>query len=436
MFSWLKKFMPRGLYGRAALIILLPVLGLQLTVGFVFIQRHFEGVTEQMTHSLLVDLHYITDEIASAPTLEVAQQRLRAIAPRLEINAELPGGADVKQRREVYDLTGRAVISELSTGLSNVEAVDLEVWKRVQMRVGTPHGPLFLDYTRARVSASNPHQLLVIMGVLGALLGLIAFIFLRNQLRPIARIARAAGAYGRGQVIPYKISGAREVRAAGAAFVHMRNRIERQSKSRALLLSGVSHDLRTPLTRMRLALSMMDGEEAEHMVQDVQDMERLVDAFLDYARGDWGEEASLTDPAALLIDAVDAANRAGAVQVTLSPLPKIDPMLLRPSAMRRALDNLITNAQRYGSAVTASIEQNDNQIVFRIEDNGPGIPEADRAEVMRPFSQLDPSRNQNTHTGVGLGLTIVSDIARSHGGKLRLSESSMGGLLAEIALLR
>jgi two-component system osmolarity sensor histidine kinase EnvZ len=216
----------------------------------------------------------------------------------------------------------------------------------------------------------------------------------------------------------------------------MRARIERQIETRTLMLSGVSHDLRTPLTRMRLSLSLLEDEDAEPLMQDVEEMTRMIDEFLDFARGASEGSAEAVDPISLVREAVEDAQRAGQ-DVSLADVAGEGTAMLRPVAMRRAVDNLISNGARYGGRVEVSVQLTDKSLRIRVEDAGPGIPEERRKEAMRPFSRLDPSRNQDKGGGVGLGLAIASDIARAHGGVLRLGESEgLGGLTADIVIAR
>ncbi|MCP1168311.1 ATP-binding protein, partial [Limimaricola sp. ASW11-118] len=336
-----------------------------------------------------------------------------------------------------FDLSGRAVIETLRAGLDAPLAVEVAEGRRVTAWIGTAHGPLAVTFDRRRVSASNPHQLIVLIVVLGALLTLVAYLFLRNQLRPVTRLAAVASAYGKGRILPYKAAGASEVRAAGMAFLDMRNRIERQTQARRLMLSGISHDLRTPLTRLRLGLTMLPEEEAAPLVGDVDEMRRLLDAFLDFARGDGSEAVETLDPADLVARVVEDAQRAGQA-VHLRPVQgRSEPMSLRPTALRRALENLINNALRYGTRCEVALAVGPRSLRLSVEDDGPGIPEDRREEAMRPFTRLDPARNQDRGTGVGLGLAIVADIAHGHGGALHLGDSEgLGGLRAELVLAR
>ena len=431
--------MPRSLYGRAALILLLPVITLQLVISVAFIQRHFNEVTRQMTQSVLIDLTYLLGQVSAAPDFATAKVVAQTLGAALKLSVDLaPTDLPRGDSHVFYDLTGSVVISTLRDNLDTLQAINLNNQRRVEMWVRLPQGVIAVGFDRSRVSASNPHQLLVLMLVLGILMSLIAYSFLRNQLRPIKRLANAADAFGKGRNVPYQLAGATEVRAAGAAFLDMRARIERQTQSRTMMLSGVSHDLRTPLTRLRLALSLIDEAEAAPLLRDVADMQHLLDAFLDFARGDAEDALEPVDPLALVEQIVADAVRTGQAATLIECPPPPGPSIpLRPMAIRRALENLIGNALRYGTRADVSLTISDRMLRISVEDDGPGIPADRRDEAMRPFTRLDPARNQNLGSGVGLGLAIVADIARAHGGVLRLGESGrLGGLKADLVLAR
>jgi len=430
--------MPRGLYLRAALILILPVLMLQLLVSVVFIQRHFDGVTRQMTNAVSIDLRYLRSTVDDAPDVAWAQREAEAIAQPLELGIAWPATIpDIGNDKPWTDLTGNAVRTRLETILEGVAAISLADRRRVTVWFETTKGPLEVTFDRRRVSASNPHQLLVIMVVLGAIMTAIAYFFLRNQLRPIKRMAAAAQAYGKGRVTPYTPGGAQEVRAAGTAFLDMRNRLERQTQTRTLMLSGVSHDLRTPLTRLRLGLSLLDEADAAPLLQDVDDMQHLMDAFLDFAQAEASYELEPTPPLDLFAQVVADCARGGIDVQIAAQDGSNDPVPLRALAVRRALENLIGNAVRYGDAAHVSAFVTERALRFVVEDAGPGIPPERREEATRPFTRLDPARNQDRGPGVGLGLAIVNDIARTHGGALRLGDSeAFGGLKAELVLPR
>lgn len=439
----LKSILPRGLYGRAALILILPIVTIQLVVSINFIQRHYEGVTRQMTRGVLIEVRQLLREVDRAPTLAEAQARADEIGGGLEFVVSLPAPADsgpgsAGDRIAWWDLSGKAIADTLDSDLPQVRAVDLlqhprEVW----MRLDTNWGEMQLGIDRRRVAASNPHQLLVLMLGTSLLMTFIAFFFLRAQLRPITRLAAASEAFGKGQIVRYRPRGATEIRAAGAAFLEMRNRIERQIEQRTLMLSGVSHDLRTPLTRMRLGLAMLpEDEEVEALQGDVRQMERLVDEFLAFARGDAMEEPVETDPELLVRRAVENAERGG-MPVRLGAIEGKGTLRLRPEAVMRAIENLLGNAVRHGDRARVSLTVGEKSVRIIIEDDGPGIPKARRDEALSPFTRLGAARDPNAGGGVGLGLSIAADIARSHGGDLKLGESrDLGGLRVDLVLAR
>jgi two-component system osmolarity sensor histidine kinase EnvZ len=436
MFGWLKRSLPRGLFGRSLLILVLPVVTLLLIISVSFVQRHFEGVTRQMTDMVILELRFITDRVSAVPDVASANAVAASIATPLEYAFTYPV-ADVPNDdfKRWYDLSGGFVIDRLRSGMDEVLAVYLVTDRRVELWLDMPLGPMQVSFERLRLSASNPHQLLVMIVVLGALMIGIASLFLRNQLRPIRKLAEVASDYGRGRLVPFTPSGAAEVRAAGMAFLDMRARIERHTQSRTMMLSGVSHDLRTPLTRLRLGLSMLDDAEAAPLIGDVDEMQRLVDAFLDFARDEAGDLMEELDPVGLVADVVADCRRAGEPVFFDAATPPIAPMALRPMAIRRAVENLVGNALRYGSTAWVSLNKGAKSLTITVEDDGPGIPAESREEAQRPFTRLDPARNQDKGSGVGLGLAIVAEVARAHGGTLRLGVSEThGGLRADIVL--
>ena len=436
--GWIKRYMPRSLYARAALILLVPILTIQIVVTVVFIQRLYNDVTEQMTENVIDELEYLLSGVREAPNLDTARQRARDLASAFDIDATLPATSGGNDRRLWYDISGRVVTATLREELVGVTAVDLaRSISRVDLTVSTPHGPLELDFSRERVSASNPHQLLVLMALTSILMTVIAFVYLRNQLRPVKRLAKAAEAFGRGRIVPFRPSGATEMRAAGRAFLDMRTRIERMIEQRTLMLSGVSHDLRTPLTRLRLGLSLQDETpETAAMQRDLKDMERLLDTFLDFARGDAVEERARIDPVPLMRDLRDRWRAAGH-DVEMEEPADIPCVMAGPVSLSRALENLVANAVRYGTCARLGLEATEHAVRLIVEDDGPGIPAELREEALKPFSRLDVARNQDRGPGVGLGLAIARDIARRHGGSLRLGDSeALGGLRIDLVLPR
>ncbi len=440
-FRWMKKYLPHSLYGRAALILLLPMVSVQVVVSVIFVQRHFNSITEQMTGLVAGEMAYLVAEVNDADNLQAAQARLAALAPALLIQTTLPSQTAVTDAKVWSDFTGARVMRSLYRQVPGLSGVDLaQDTGRAVLAVDTNWGRLEVAFGRERLSARNPHQLLVYMVSIGVIMTIIAYFFLRNQLRPITRLGRAAEAFGRGQVIEYRISGATEVRAAGRAFLDMRARILAQIESRTMMLSGISHDLRTPLTRFRLGLTMLDeSNERDALEQDVNEMEALVDAFLTYASAEAGQDqveetAEPIDPCELLKQVMTKAKRGGQA-IALGPCPAVAPVPLKVLPLTRALDNLVSNAARYGTQTRLSLETGPGGLAFVVEDDGPGIAAQDRADAVKPFVRLDRARNQDRGAGVGLGLAIAADIARAQGGTLVLGQSAhLGGLRAELRL--
>ena len=424
--------MPKRLYWRAAFILLFPVIFLQLIVSVVIIKRHFEGVTEQMTGTVASQIKLIATKVEAAE-IDAAIELSEALNMKLlAVESDKSIGSNSKR---FYDVSGIVVIRELYK-LKWVQNVDLLDDDYVTVTLRLADMIFQLQFDRARVSASNPHQLIVNMVVFGAFFTLIAFMYLRNQLRPITRLAVAAEAFGRGQTVPYTASGAIEVKAAGNAFLEMRNRIERHIEQRTMILSGVSHDLRTPLTRLKLGISLLDSDDKEPLERDVEEMRLMLDEFLTFAKAQDNEQSNfeLLTVSSIIDSLKDDYQRSNA-KLQVANNITTGSYFMRPSLIRRALDNIIGNALRYGTLANLKVTIDNEYINFIVEDDGPGIPAEMRPEALKPFSRLDPARNQDKGMGVGLGLPIASDIAQAHGGSLRLLKSDKyGGLRAEFKI--
>ena len=424
--------MPKRLYWRAAFILLFPVIFLQVIVSVVIIKRHFEGVTEQMTGTVASQIKLIATKVEAAE-IDAAIELSEALNMKLlAVESDKSIGSNSKR---FYDVSGIVVIRELYK-LKWVQNVDLLDDDYVTVTLRLADMIFQLQFDRARVSASNPHQLIVNMVVFGAFFTLIAFMYLRNQLRPITRLAVAAEAFGRGQTVPYTASGAIEVKAAGNAFLEMRNRIERHIEQRTMILSGVSHDLRTPLTRLKLGISLLDSDDKEPLERDLEEMRLMLDEFLTFAKAQDNEQSNfeLLTVSSIIDSLKDDYQRSNA-KLQVANNITTGSYLMRPSLIRRALDNIIGNALRYGTLANLKVTIDNEHINFIVEDDGPGIPAEMRPEALKPFSRLDPARNQDKGMGVGLGLPIASDIAQAHGGSLRLLKSDKyGGLRAEFKI--
>jgi two-component system osmolarity sensor histidine kinase EnvZ len=309
----------------------------------------------------------------------------------------------------------------------------------VEVRASLPNVTVRLTVNRSQVYASNSHIFLLWMVGTSIVLLTVSILFLRNQIRPILRLADAADAFGKGRPVPseFRARGAREVRQAAYAFLEMRDRIERHVEQRTTMLAGVSHDLRTILTRFRLQLALLgEGPEQDGMRSDIDEMQLMLEDYLAFTRGDGGEESRPTDVRAMLEEIRSAAERAELpieLRLREGVLRAVEPLYLKRQAFKRAVGNLVTNAARFGDTVVLTASRDKRWLRVEIDDDGPGIPADKREEVFRPFFRLDTARNQDQGNS-GLGLAIARDIARSHGGDVWLEESTLGGVRAVIRI--
>ncbi|WP_296174669.1 ATP-binding protein [uncultured Brevundimonas sp.] len=433
----IKRRLPTSLWGRSLLIIVLPVLIMQGAVTWAFFDAHWQAVTARLSEGLAGDVAWAAESYRDQPTA----QNLAVIADRAERSMQLSiafqDGAVLpdEQRRGAIGVVDRVLEKALSSRLDQPFWYDTTRYPAyVDIRVQEPGGVLRIIAPRERAVATQAHIFVLWLTIATVLLLGVAVLFIRNQVRAIERLADAAEAFGRGESVPrFKPHGAREVRAAASAFLDMRGRIQRHIDQRTALLASVSHDLRTPLTRLRLELALAPPfKRAEAMKGDLDEMEHMIDEYLAFARGEAGEAMQSISVPEMLRRAAEDARRAGA-EVTVETPDELDAQL-RPLAFRRALNNLAGNAAVHGEHVRLSARPlPSGGLEIAVEDDGPGIPDDMHEEAFRPFSRLDASRNQNSK-GVGLGLAIARDVARGHGGDITLSRSDLGGLKASIRL--
>lgn len=435
--AFLERHMPEGLFPRALIILVAPVVLLQTIMTGLIFERHFENVTRLLARSfarevnLVVELYEASDHSAKAEAAieELANAKLGlglTIVP-----GQLPeplaepffSRGDTRLSRELSARTGKAFWIDSRQQPDFVE-VRVQVAKDMVFRF-RPSGE--------RTLATSTGFLLILMLLSSLLLLGIAIIFLRNQIRPITDLARAAQSFGTGRdVEAFRPRGAREVKAAGEAFLEMRERIARQVEQRTAMLAGVSHDLRTILTRFKLELAFLgDGPKVQPLKEDVDEMQRMLEAYMAFVKGDAGEAAREADLLSLVQSAARASERAGGrVEIAV---PEGLSVRVKPNAFGRLLANLIGNAVRYAKSVKVSGAVADHMLTLNVDDDGPGIPPDKRADAFRPFVRLDNARNLD-ETGTGLGLAIALDIARAHGGELRLEDSPKGGLRAVVQI--
>ena len=432
----LAEMLPKGLYKRSLLIVILPMVLLQTAVTFVFMQNHWELVTRRLSEAVARDIGALTDLYEKLPPGEDDVFLANLASERFRMDATLlpAGPLPPPMPRSFFDsldpLT-RTLPSQIKTQVR--EPFWLDTVGRsglMEIRVDLGDRVLRLVTRRSLAYVSNAH--IFVLWMLGAMIVLltVAIVFLRNQIRPILRLAQAADDFGKGRDVDFSPHGAREVRQAGHAFIEMKRRVERATEQRTTMLNGVSHDLRTILTRFKLSVALLDNSADVDLLQkDVDEMGRMLEGYLAFARGDATEASTETNIAALLDDLRTDAERHGAA-VSLETSGDLV-VRVRPIAMKRCVGNLLGNAQRHADHVRIVGRREQDFVSIIVDDDGVGIPAAHREDVFRPFYRLDEARNQD-ESGAGLGLAIARDIARSHGGDIVLSESPMGGLRAAI----
>ena len=436
-----KRYLPRSLLGRSILIIGLPLVLVQVVATWMFYDRHYDHVTRRLAEGVAGDISMViqlVEEGDSGPELQGALGRaaynmwLAGISWRIGETISEQGqapGSGLLERKLHEALSGRLAYNFRLDSHTRDNQVEIEVQ--------LPDRVLKVLINRERLFTSTQYIFIIWMVGSSIILFTVATLFMRNQVKPIRRLAQAAESFGKGQDVPdFKPEGSTEVRQAAAAFLQMRDRIRRSIGQRTEMLAGVSHDLRTPLTRMKLELAILgDVPEAANLGADVQEMERMVEGYLTFARGEGEEQPVTTDLAALLQEVVGQTRREGrSVALEIGAHEEGDFELeVRRESLRRCLTNLIANAQRHGETVSVTAQRRHHQIEIFIDDDGPGIPKDRREDVFRPFYRIDDSRNPETG-GTGLGLTIARDAVRSHGGDLILEDAPGGGLRARIRL--
>jgi two-component system osmolarity sensor histidine kinase EnvZ len=429
-----KSIMPKGLYARALLIIIAPMVVLQSVVVFYFMERHWNLVTQRLSAGVVQDIAALIEVYRGYPQ-DAERQKIRRIAQdKLGLIVDFLPASDLPPPgpKPFFSLLDQALSEEIRRQIGRpfwIDTVGRSALLEIRIRLDDTVIRVFAR--RSAAYASNLEIFLLLLFGTSLVLITVAVLFLRNQIRPILQLADAAESFGKGRDVPeFRPRGAREVRRAAQAFIEMKSRIERAMEQRTAMLAGVSHDLRTVLTRLKLELELIgESPEVEAMKQDVDEMARMLEAYLAFARGDSGEQAAPTDMAAFLEQLKTDAERNGhrsSIAFYGQPI-----VTVRPAAFKRCLANLVTNAARFGDSIAITGHRDHRWLTVSIDDDGPGIPAQMREEVFKPFLRLDDSRNQD-QGGSGLGLAIARDIARSHGGDITLSDSPLGGLRATV----
>ena len=434
---FLKRFVPTSLFGRSLLIILLPIVVMQIAVTWGFFEAHWRTVTAQLSESLAGDIAWDVSLYEANPT----PRAVAAIAEQAEHYQSLsivllPAGAlPTANHRTLFPAFDSALRSAVDDRVTEPFFIDSTRYPAyIDIRVKVKGGVLRIIAPRDRAFAARGHIFILWLTVATLMLTGVAILFIRNQVRAIERLAEAADAFGKGDDQQrFKPHGAREVRQAGQAFLNMKGRIQRHIDQRTILLASVSHDLRTPLTRLKLEAALAPpSKRIDSIKGDLAEMEHMIDEYLAFARGEGGEAVSLVGVRAMIDAVSEGAGRAGAsVDVDVDEGLEAN---VRPNAFRRALSNLVMNAATHGRRIAVMAHAHPTGgVEIMVDDDGPGIPSDRYEEAFRPFSRLDEARNQNVK-GVGLGLAIARDVARGHGGDVTLDRSPLGGLRAVVRL--
>jgi len=433
----LAHILPKRLYTRALIIIIAPIVVLQGVVAFIFMERHWQAVTRRLSEATARDIAAVVELYKVYEKQDKYSSLISLSRDKLSLQLQIQPDGDLPsvQQKPFFSLLDKTLSNEIRLRIK-----DTPFWidtigdsDLVEIKVKLKNAILSFIAKRSQTYASNSHIFLIWMVVTSVILLTVAILFLRNQIRPILRLAEAADAFGKGRPFPegFQPRGAREVRQAAEAFTEMRDRITQHVDQRTTMLAGVSHDLRTVLTRFKLELAMLgSAPEIQALERDVQEMQHMLEEYLAFARGDGGEEAAPA-PLRKLIDEVRQQQQVPGVKITFVQSKRRSEVMvpLKRQAFKRALTNLVSNAARFGDQVLIRASKARHCVIIEVEDNGPGIPEGERENVFRPFYRLDNARNQNTGNS-GLGLAITRDIARSHGGDVTLETSPMGGLRA------
>ena len=429
------RYMPKGLYPRALVIVIAPVVLLQSVIAYVFMERHWQTVTQRLSSAVSADIAAMIDVYESYPQDADTSVLSRIAAERLGMDIDILPDSDLPPPgpRPFFSLLDSALSTELAQQVARPFWLDtVGRSSLIEIRVKLDKDVMRILTRRNSAYASNSHIFLLWMLGTSLILLTIAVLFLRNQIRPILKLADAAEAFGKGRDAEFRPRGAREVRRAGNAFIEMKRRVERAVGERTTMLNGVSHDLRTILTRFKLSLALLErSSEIEALEKDVDEMARMLEDYLAFARGDAGETAVETDLRGLLEELKSDAERQGhQTELTVVGDPLV---VVRPDAFRRLMTNLVSNAARYGDRIAIRATHDARYLIVMIDDDGPGIPQDQREDVFRPFFRLDEARNVDSG-GTGLGLAIARDIARAHGGDIILADSPLGGLRATVRL--
>ncbi len=433
---FLERHLPEGLYPRSLIIVIAPMVLLQAIVAFVFMERHWDTVTKRLSRATTSEIATLIDIYQTYPQDKEYEQLIRMASERLDISLSITKGEELPapNPKPFFSLLDNTLSKQITKRIGRPFWIDTVGRSNyVDIRIKVDDAIFRVITRRSRTYASNSEIFLFWMIGSSLVLLTVAVIFLRNQIRPIQQLAEAAQSFGVGRDVPdFRPRGAIEVQRASLAFLQMRQRIERHVDQRTAMLAGVSHDLRTMLTRFKLQLAVLgESEQTRELQNDVDEMQHMLEDYMAFVSGDSGEISVETDIAAILHDIAQKAEHSNCridVDVSADLVASV-----KPNAFKRCIYNLVTNACRFADAIAIKVSNDERYMRITVEDDGPGIPADMREVVFRPFFRLDNARNQD-ESGTGLGLAIARDIARSHGGDIQLSDSMAGGLKATVRI--
>ena len=429
----IKKVLPKRLFYRSLIIVATPMILLQIIITVVFFDSLWIKANKGMTHSLVSEIRTLYD-IYVGPDIEQKQTIIDLYNKNFDFFISFKNNESFPKRLEErwYSPMDRSLRRELKSVFGTSYWFDTTTYKKVvEVKIQHQNGFLQIFFPKHKITPSSARIFALWITLPGLLLITIAIVFLKNQTRPIVNLAKAAEKFGKGEFIKeFRPSGAREIRQAAYEFDKMRKRITIQLNQRSEMLSGISHDLRTPLTRLKLQLALLKQQDlAKKMSDDIEEMERMLNEYLEFAKYQKNEETETVNLNNIIKDITKKYENK---KINFSIEENLE-IKVRPNSIKRCLVNLTDNGLAYGKKVEIFAKKTANNVIIFVDDDGPGIPEKEYQNVIKPFYRIDKSRGQNK-SGVGLGLSIANDIIRSHGGNISLNKSPLQGLRVKISL--
>ncbi len=436
---FLKKILPRSLFARSLLILTVPIILILSISTYVFFERHWERMAGRLATAVAGEAAFLVERVQQATDEIDLNDLIAASQEHMQLNLKFVEGGKIRPDPILY--SGREGVikdtlkQELNWKLNYPYRILVDTDEKwIQIQIQIENGAVIVTSPERRLFSSSGYVFLIWMVGVSSILLVVAILFMRNQIRPIKRLAVAAERFGRGRDVPFfKVEGAREVRQAARAFLGMRERIDKQIQQRTAMLAGVSHDLRTPLTRIKLQASMMgNNSDVTDLKDDVEEMERMIDAYLQFTRGEGSEEMERVNIGEIMTRISQNFARQD-FDVNIDMQSENLSTFVRPVAFERCITNIISNAQKYAENAWCELKNDGENIFITIDDDGQGVAPEHYEDVFKPFFREDQARNIKTGS-VGLGLPIAQDIILAHGGDIQLDKSPKGGLRVIVTL--